>query len=290
MLRVAIGFAMVLATLRTLGPVFVLCLAVLALVYLGPRLSLDLVRRRRTTVVMGALLVGAAVAESVWWVTHFHTNELEPVNAQGNPLFETLLWLPLWFLQSIAAFPLRNEPAHPAVYGAGLIVLGGALFLGLFAVERRDRLVVGTALTLAVAVPVALQTMTYSTSGAIWQGRYGWPLSLGVVALVGIALDSAPPTRRATSLLAVCGGLTWAFAHLLSILRLLVTEQGRVIYTGDPRWITASPWLVGLAAGAGLSAWARAVATCRPVGPPGERTPRRNADAQEHPSSISVST
>lgn len=129
MLRVAIGFAMVLATLRTLGPVFVLSLALLAVVYLGPRLSLAVARRHRTTVVVGALLVGLAVAASVWWVAHSHTNEFEPVNARGNPLLETLGWLPLWFLQSIAAFPLRNEPAHPAVYGAGLIVLGGALFL-----------------------------------------------------------------------------------------------------------------------------------------------------------------
>lgn len=132
--------------------------------------------------------------------------------------------------------------------------------------------------------------MTYSTSGAIWQGRYGWPLSLGVVVLVGMALDTAPPSRRATSLLAVCGGLTWAFAHLLSILRLLVTEQRGGIYAHDPRWITASPWLIGLVASAGMLAWAcAAAASSRPVGSPVSRDRTQTSDARAHPRSISVS-
>ncbi len=273
LIGVAIGFALVLTTLRTLGPLFVVCIVLLAFLHLGPRASLALAGRHRPLLCVGTVLVFAATAASLWWVVHFHTNALEPIDAKGNPFFGTLAWVPLWFLQSIAAFPLRNEPAHPAVYGAGVVVLGAALALGLFAVRRRDRRVVAAAFALSIAVPVALQTQAYSTAGVIWQGRYGWPLSLMVVALVGMALEASPLSRRTTSLLLRCGGLTWGFAHVLSIVRLAVTEQSGGIYADDPRWITASPWLIGLAAVAGLLLWAWAVAAWRSDDGPGKELP-----------------
>jgi hypothetical protein len=41
-------------------------------------------------------------------------------------------------------------------------------------------------------VPIIAQTFLFPTLGLVWQGRYGMPLTVGVVLIAGIALDETP--------------------------------------------------------------------------------------------------
>jgi hypothetical protein len=46
-------------------------------------------------------------------------------------------------------------------------------------------------------VPIIAQTFLFPTLGLVWQGRYGMPLTVGVVLIAGIALDETPVFDRA---------------------------------------------------------------------------------------------
>src|SRR6478609_106131 len=48
------------------------------------------------------------------------------------------------------------------------------------------------AIVAAVGVPIIAQTFLFPTLGLVWQGRYGMPLTVGVVLIAGIALDETP--------------------------------------------------------------------------------------------------
>jgi hypothetical protein len=177
----------------------------------------------------------------------------------GNPLVETLRQVPAWFLQSIAAFPMRDDPAPAAVYAAGGLVVVALLAAGVRQAERRDRTAILGAFGTALAIPVALTLVTYASAGVIWQGRYGWPVSMGVLLLAGAALDRRPPSHRWTGPALLAGWLLWAVAHVMSVTDLALDER-RGVLGGDERWWTLPPWALAVVALAGVACWAAAVA------------------------------
>ena len=44
---------------------------------------------------------------------------------------------------------------------------------------------------IAVLIPSAVTVATYASVGLVWQGRYTYPVSMGVLILAGLALDRA---------------------------------------------------------------------------------------------------
>jgi hypothetical protein len=249
-------FATVLTTLRGLGPLWVLLIALVALAQLTPKVAYSILRSRPGTAITGIAVVGVASAAAAWWTLHYGSMDLEAADVPGNAFLGTLGELPLWFLQSIAAFPLRNEPAPMPVYAAGIVAIGGLLVLGYVAGRRRDRLVLLGSVALSIAVPFALQWNVYNVAGTIWQGRYGWPLSLVVLVLAGLALDSRPVSRALAPSLLLAAALAWEVAQVWSNVPIDAAERGGGEMAGDPRWISVSPWIVGMLTAAGIALWA----------------------------------
>ncbi len=107
----------------------------------------------------------------------------------GSPWLIALSQMPIWPFQSIAAFPIRNDPAPTIVYAiylaAGCTVLVGGL------VRARGRLRLALVLTvlLSFAVPVLVTATTIDVLFATWQGRYGLPFSVGGMLIAGVSLD-----------------------------------------------------------------------------------------------------
>ena len=146
-----------LATLRPLGPLW--CLLVL-----GAVLSRPAPARARRPGCCAALSCGRG-AGSCWSAPcrarHgcLATDALklgveEPVHTTlGHRLGAAATQLPAWILQAIAAFPLRNDASHPAVYACYLILFGAVVVLGLRAGTARARVAIGLVVATVLLFP-----------------------------------------------------------------------------------------------------------------------------------------
>lgn len=195
-LAAAVG-ACVLVTTRSLGPLWCLLALVTILVATRPTISeLRSMLGRRSSVIAAAA-VGAATLLSVAWIVgmgslNIGQNLSGEHLAYGRRLTLLLRNEPLWTLQSIAAFPLRNEPTRTPVYACYLVLFIGLAVLGFRAARQRPSLrtaIVG-AIVLTSAIPFAMGLNPDSYPG-LWQGRYALPYSVGIALLIGFALELA---------------------------------------------------------------------------------------------------
>jgi hypothetical protein len=207
-----------------------------------------------TSVLAVAVMVASAAAGSAWTLLSGSLT-LEPIGPFRDPVGGTLGQVPLWFFQSIAAFPTRNEPAPTLVYAAGGVAVLGLLVAGFARASARDRWVLAATFLLAVAVPFVLQLRAYSTAGPIWQGRYGWPLSMGVLLLGASALDERPPRHRVAPALLGCLAGLWLLAHVVSTVAVVTQELRSSPLAGDGRWFLPDPALIAVLSVSGVLAW-----------------------------------
>jgi Predicted membrane protein (DUF2142) len=247
--------AVPLTLVRGLGPLWLAAIVLVAWLHVGPRRTFVLLREtpRTTAACLGGVALVALAA--VGWIVGGKALTGEETTVGGDPVVETMKQVPLWFLQSVAAFPMRDQPAPAAVYVAGGLAVLALLLAGWMRAARRGRSTLLLAFGLALLLPIGLTVMTYESSGVIWQGRYGWPVSMGVVLLAGALLDRRPPAHRWTGPALVAGWLLWAVAHVVSVTDLAV-DEGRGVLAGDDRWWTLPPWTLGLLALAGVACWA----------------------------------
>ena len=138
----------------------------------------------------GAIIALSAVA-CVAWILLAKTNAFS--STVEGPLYPTLSKLAYgqaaWALQTVAAFPLRNDAAPGIVYALWLVPFVFLLVAGIRNASSRLRLAALVLLTLWVAVPMTLSVLAYATEGLAWQGRYALPLAVGFPALAGLALS-----------------------------------------------------------------------------------------------------
>ena len=156
--------------------------------------------------------------------------------------------MPLWFFQSIAAFPLRNEPAPLVVYALEtfcfIALMGGAIISG----SKRIRASLVLACSLSLGVPLAITLATVQTAGLVWQGRYTLPYSVGVVILAGLALDSRVPrfaqSRPVTTVAALVGSAGLVVSHVVSVVSVQHKESGNPLFD-DSGWLQIPLWGLG---------------------------------------------
>ncbi len=233
--------AAVLVTVRTLGPLWLLLIVATLLCLPGRSARLAMLRRHRTYTAGAVVTVGLATLASALWVLSARTNTLteESVYDFDDPWLNALADVPLWLFQSIAAFPTRGEGAPVLVYAAVLAVMTVAFLLASGITDRQWRRALLAMTAVWLLPPLVVTGLTYEASGALWQGRYSLPYSVGLP-LVLLAWSSGR-SRPTSPRLVVVGlaGLGYLVAHTVSVGNVLRNELADSPLSGDDRWITA---------------------------------------------------
>lgn len=236
-----------LAGLRTLGPLWVLLILLCVVALRGPGTLLAVAGRHRAQVALAAFAaVATSVAVLAWNRGNVAISD-GALNGEVDPSWGQALRWPTWILSSIGAFPYRDQPAPLAVHLLVLCVLVTLLVAALRRGAGQGRGALGLALVLTLAVPSVLVAVTLQERGGVWQGRYSLPFVVGVMMLAGLVLDrtrwrSEPPDLR-PPLLAV-GLLT--LAHVVSVVHVQVAEIDREVSAADPGWVHPSAPGTGL--------------------------------------------
>lgn len=259
----------VLVTLRSLGPLW-LVLIVLTLTVVGGPARMKLLLRRRA-VARSAALVAAVTVLAVGWSVIARTNA--PVTGSSGPMLEpgqALGQWVLWFLQSAGAFPLRNDPAPLILYAVVFSVWAALLWTSWRAADTRTRIVMTGIVVVASVIPLAVTVATYAQNGFIWQGRYSYPLAMGVLFLCGWALDRQKPLAVERGALAVVG-VGFAAAQLIGVLHVYRKELQVSPLRQAEAWLRATDaeltLLVVTGAALVLTAMVLAAATPMAAGP-----------------------
>jgi hypothetical protein len=268
----------VLATVRTLGPLWLGLIVLTCLLAGNRRRAMSLLRGPTWAQLLAGGATALAVCGSAWWIiSERQVASLERISAVDmNPWVPALGEVPLWIFQSIAAFPLRDEPAPLLVYGLSLttlVVLGAA---ALRHGRSRDRwLLVGVSFA-ALAVPFVITLTTVEVAGTFWQGRYSLPYAFGVVLVAGVILDRQSLSRRSTRVVLILGACTISIVHGLGAAAVHVRELRVGVLAGNPAWITVPTWVIIVMIVSGVALWTLALV--------------RNADGQPvpYPSTVSA--
>ena len=247
MVILAVASACVLVSLRLLGPLFVILIVLLAMVFHGRTAFSFVVRRRRLLVVAAGSVCLATAAAAAWSL------RAGLVKGSGEPQGEAE-WSPnsivLWPMQTIAAFPYRDQPGPIFIYP----LIGGVVCLFAYLAWRTARgsrrLALALALGAALALPFVLTWVSKDGRGVMWQGRYGLPLAVGFVVIAGLILDRS--RRRPSRGLLLGGALALAACTAACLVKIVHSELAREVSATDSAWLSPPSWL--LIAGA-LVAW-----------------------------------
>ena len=241
----------VLATLRPLGPLWCLLILGIVLVAISPVHGRVSVLLRNPFALGGAGLVLLSAVQSTVWVLAVDALKLgvegESHTSVGHRLGVAATQFPAWVLQTIAAFPLRNDASHPAVYGCYLILFGVLVVLGLRSGTRRVRIAIGLVVCIVLLFPYATTVQSWDQYRAAWQGRYGLAVAMGIVLLATYALDRSGRTVRGPLGLALM--LLYVTAQTLGPAHTLLLEQSQSPQVGSAAWIQPSLALTILLAG-----------------------------------------
>jgi hypothetical protein len=163
--------------------------------------------------------------------------------------------IPLWLLQSIAAFPLRSDPTHPAVYVCYLGLGIGVMILGYRAATRPLRLALVTTVVVSIMVPALITFATLERYGTSWQGRYGLPYSIGALLLAGLALDRRR-LQRHTNAAMLAFGLLFVTAQTISAAFVVTGELQSLPRESASNWMLHSSLAIGALGAVGSTlAW-----------------------------------
>lgn len=233
----------VLGTLRSLGPAWVVLVLLIVLIGIErqPGRLRRLAVRRDARMAAGAVLL--SVVQGALWTM---TMGALVLSASGGPptsflhrLGVAASFVPLWMLQTIAAFPMREDSTSPAVYACYLILFAGVLW----GIRRSGRSIRRGWLSLAflcLAVPVASTVASYDTVGAAWQGRYGMPLCVGLVILAGYGWDATGRTWG--GMMSRVAPVLFVLAQAVSVGYTLHVEENRSPLAGSGAWLQPPLW------------------------------------------------
>lgn len=183
-----------LVTVRSLGPLW--CFLVVAIVSVAAWPGWQRVRallRDKWVLVTGGV-VGVATLLSCAYISSMGSLNVgtgTETYSFGERVHLINKQVPLWILQTIAAFPLRNEPTRATVYACYVVLMLALFALGVRAARGRLRVTLFVTFALGSLVPYAIQFATFNSFAGVWQGRYALPFTVGIAVLAGLALDQA---------------------------------------------------------------------------------------------------
>lgn len=197
LLPFAVG-SFALCTAHSTGVVWLAVIA-LAMLLLAPRQHWVGLAREHRRLVLGSLAaVGATVLACGSYVVLARTNAPDSNGGESFAFDAARIAVQdfLWPFQAVAAFPMREQPAPPAVYAMWLLPLVTVLLMATRVADRRLRRAALLVLGVSIVLPTALTAATYSMMGTAWQGRYSLPLYVGLPLLAGAALTGKRLLRR----------------------------------------------------------------------------------------------
>lgn len=262
----AVPAVVVLAGVRLLGPLWLGMIALAVACLMGWVRVRALWHEQKPAV---AVLISCAAASTIagsWW--SIISGTITPVDARlshhfTHPIRNSIIQIPLWIIQNIAAFPTRNEPAPMPVYAVGALLFAAVLVLGCWKSTNRIRLTLIAVALSSLLVPLAMTIATFHSVGAEWQGRYELPFSLGIPLIAALALETRRATHRLFGPLLACGWAALVVAHSLSVGHVLVMEREGSPLAGTSEWHIPPVWLVTALTVAGLALWGLAARQAR---------------------------
>lgn len=265
--------ALLLVTLRTLGPLWLAMIVLSVMVLVGlPRVILG-VRSHLSWWIVSTVVVSLGLAAGAWWSLSAGLTDASPDVMQDGGVASWSFGLNpiVWLLQMIAAFPLRGNAASPGVYLSYSLVLVLIVGVGVRRGDRRLRALLAAMLVVVVLMPIGITLLTVETQGLIWQGRYQLPWAVGVLLVAGISLDRSHFLPRERGRVLVLAAALLALAQAWSIHGLAVDEGRRRVSIGDPGWVTLPPAVLATACFMVSCAWLSYVG----------RSPRSQPDDQQ---------
>ncbi|WP_395726239.1 DUF2142 domain-containing protein [Nakamurella sp.] len=182
------------------------------------------VRRRAVLVAAGSVVV--VTAGCLVWNSVARTSDVGtgagPFGGLADGVLQTYLNSGDWWPQEVGVLGWLDTQPPTGVLWATVMLVGVLVVPALVGAGPRMRLALLAAVAAAILVPMAAQAVLYPQTGLIWQGRYGLPLTVGVVVLAGFALDEARAFESAFAarLLTAClviwagAGVVMAFYNL----------------------------------------------------------------------------
>lgn len=258
-------FVAVLVNVHTLGILWLALIAVAVAAIHGPRTTLKALVPRSRLERVAAGISGFAVAFEVVWVLVARTNNpaTERTSISGTPWGAVLNGLLLWPLQAIGAFPMRDNPAPPAVYALVLLVLGTVAVLTLRRTRLRSRAMLALAFVALASylVPAAMTVVSFHQIGSAWQGRYSMPFSVGLLILAGRQLDASERKVPRLRAFFVVGSTAVVAAQVISQWSVMTKQRADVDLVTGTNWVPPSGLVLLSLAVAAVALWTRAFTT-----------------------------
>jgi hypothetical protein len=246
--------ALPVATVRSLGPLWLLLILVVCAMLMPTEHRKALVRSG--TARACAAVVALATIAGVGWTLLAGTNAITRTGDDATGMWAALpRQFVLWFLQSVGAFPARNEPAPLLAYAVVFAAWGVLAATAWRLAGRQQRIALTLVLVLASAVPLAVTIRAYPLAGAVWQGRYSYPFAMGFLLICGHVLAGRDRRARRALPVLVAGGVL-AVSQLVCQLAVLRQELRDSPLSGSDSWFTlptAAMVLLAVAGAAGLT-------------------------------------
>ena len=180
-----------LANARSLGPLMVMLILVLCILSAPWRRTLDVFKDRRSWVAV--IICALACAASLLWTL---TQDAFPEGsgALGYTLrqvfFDTVGLTSAYVQQMIFALGWLDVPGP--MWTVFLLISCVALvaLIGWSLGTIRDRMVLSFSALLVFALPIISHVVQADKIGFFWQGRYAFPIAIGVILLAGYAISS----------------------------------------------------------------------------------------------------
>lgn len=182
------------ANARGLGPMLVVVILVLCILAAPWHRTVDLFRDRRSWWALGASVL-ACVAATAWILGADALPEgsgTVGISLREN-VFRTLGLTSAYVQQLFVALGWLDVGVPMWVIFLFVSTVAVLVFLAWSAGSWRDRLTIAGTATVTFLMPVLTHAVQADKIGYFWQGRYAFPIAIGIVLVAGFALSERDP-------------------------------------------------------------------------------------------------
>ncbi|MDQ0574691.1 DUF2142 domain-containing protein [Agromyces albus] len=245
----------VLASSRSMSPLWVAMIGVMALIYAKPARLQELIRMPRVLATVGVIFAGVAAAAAwiLWTGTLGSMGNFPGADTSPGTAFATMLTDRAFDPGLIGVFGWLDTFAPPYVYALWWALLFGTVILGLGVARGRKIAGIVVGILGVYLVPAVVQAMSITSTGYIWQGRYALVPLVSVVVFSAVAiadrLGARVPVVRLYVVVAVfvAIGQYLTFSGALSRYAVGVGQEDLLAMYRNPVWappLGIVPWVV----------------------------------------------